>query len=48
MMMAQEHEVMMTKAQKDSENPEVEDLELVETPPMGGFSSQLFLRGLPS
>ena len=35
MMEAQEHEAMMTKAQKDSENPvEIEDLELVETPSM--------------
>ena len=35
MMAAQELEAMMIKAQKDSENPvEIEDLELVETPPM--------------
>ena len=35
MMEAQELEATMTKAQKDSENPvEIEDLELVETPPM--------------
>ena len=35
MMVAQELEAMMTEAQKDSENPvEIEDLELVETPPM--------------
>ena len=35
MMAAQEHEVTMTEAQKDSENPvEIKDLELVETPPM--------------
>ena len=35
MMVAQEHKAMMTKAQKESENPvEFEDLELVETPPM--------------
>ena len=34
MMAAQEHEAMMTEARKDSENPvEIEDLELVETPP---------------
>ena len=34
MMAAQEHEVTMTEAQKESENPvEIEDLELVETPP---------------
>ena len=35
MMVAQELKAMMTKAKKDSENPvEIEDLELVETPPM--------------
>ena len=34
MMAAQQLEATMTEAQKDSENPEVEDLELVETPPM--------------
>ena len=35
MMAAQELEAMMIKAQKDSENPvKLEDLELVETPPM--------------
>ena len=34
MMVAQQLKAMMTKAQKDSEDPEVEDLELVETPPM--------------
>ena len=34
MMAAQQLETTMTKAQKDSEDPEVEDLELVETPPM--------------
>ena len=35
MMAAQELEAMMIKAQKDSENPiELEELELVETPPM--------------
>ena len=35
MMAAQEHEVTMTEAQKESENPvKIEDLELVETPPM--------------
>ena len=35
MMAAQELKAMMTKDQKDSENPvEIEDLELVETPPM--------------
>ena len=34
MMAAQELEAMMIKAQKDSENPvELEELELVETPP---------------
>ena len=34
MMAAQELEAMMTEVQKDSENPvEIEDLELVETPP---------------
>ena len=35
MMAAQELEATMIKAQKDSENPvKLEDLELVETPPM--------------
>ena len=35
MMAAQELKAMMIKAQKDPENPvEVEDLDLVETPPM--------------
>ena len=35
MMAAQELKATMTEAQKDSENPvEIEDLELVETPPM--------------
>ena len=35
MMAAQELEAMMIEAQTDSENPvELEDLELVETPPM--------------
>ena len=35
MMVAQQVEAMMTEAQKDSEDPEeIEDLELVETPPM--------------
>ena len=34
MMAAQQLEATMTEAQKDSEEPEVEDLELVETPPM--------------
>ena len=34
MMVAQQLEATMTEAQKNSENPEVEDLELVETPPM--------------
>ena len=35
MMAAQELEAMMIKAQKDSENSfELEELELVETPPM--------------
>ena len=35
MMAAQELEAMIIKAQKDPENPvKVEDLELVETPPM--------------
>ena len=31
---SQELEATMTEAQKDSEHPEIEDLELVETPPM--------------
>ena len=34
MMAAQQLKATMTEAQKDSEDPEVEDLELVETPPM--------------
>ena len=35
MMAAQELEAMMIEAQKDSESPvKIEDLELVETPPM--------------
>ena len=35
MMVAQELEAMMIKAWRDSENPvELEELELVETPPM--------------
>ena len=35
MMVAQEQKATMTKAQKESENPvEIEDLELVDTPPM--------------
>ena len=35
MMAAQELEAMMIEAQNDSENPvELEELELVETPPM--------------
>ena len=35
MMAAQDLEAMMIEAQKDSENPvKIEDLELVETPPM--------------
>ena len=33
MMASQELKATMTEAQKDSGHPEVEDLELVETPP---------------